>query len=185
MSSSQTFRAAAVLALLLVAAAAPAASAKAKPTKPSLKIAGISVNRVYLTPGTKVGYPDSQNRCYMIEGADGEPASLTMYGFVKAVKIPAGAPTTVTFTAPWSAKFGAGLGTTTGPFSKVLFRSKGRQQASIYGGAQGPYDFYSYTMLPAGIVTSYYVSGTYTLDVTTTVNGKALHARGTVTLACP
>ena len=80
---------------------------------------------------------------------------------------------------------GAGLGTTTGPFSKVLFRSKGRQQASLYGGAQGPFDFYSYTMLPTGYPTSYYLSGAYTLDVRTTVNGKALHAKGTATLNCP
>lgn len=183
MSASRAALATAVAALLVAGSGAPAASAKAR--KPSLKIAGLSVNRVYMTPGTKVPYPDSANRCYMIGGASGAPDSLTVYGFVQAVKIPASAPTTVTFTAPWSAKVGAGLGTTTGPFSKVLFRSKGRQQASLYGGAQGPFDFYSYTMLPTGYPTSYYLSGAYTLDVRTTVNGKALHAKGTATLNCP
>ena len=118
-------------------------------------------------------------------GPSGAPQSVTVYGFVKAVKIPASAPTTVIFTTPWTAQFGADQGTFKGAFSKVLFHSKGRRQAAIFGGPQGPNDFYSYSMLPSGVATSYYLSGKYTLDVTTTVNGKALHARATITLACP
>ncbi len=170
-------------ALLALAPAAPAA--KPKPKKPSLKIAGLSVNQVFMKPGTKVTYPgDSQNRCYRMGGPSGEPQSLTVYGFVTAVKIPKNAPTTVTYTTPWTARFGGDLATMTGEFSKVLFHSKGRQQAAIFGGAQGPYDFYSYNMLPSGIPTSYYLSGDYTLDVTTKVNGKTLHAKGAVKVLC-
>jgi len=169
-------------ALLALAPAAPAAPAKAK--KPSIKISGLSVNQVFSTPGTKIPYPDSQNRCYRMGGPSGAPPSVTVYGFVKAVKIPANAPTTVVFTTPWTAQFGAAIGTTTGNFSKVLYHSKGRQQAAIYGGPQGPNDFYSYSMAPSGGATSYYLTGKYKLDVTTTVNGKALHASATITLAC-
>jgi len=167
-------------ALLMLAPAAPAAA----PKKPSIKISGLSVNQVFSTPGTKIPYPDSQNRCYRMGGPSGAPPSVTVYGFVKAVKIPANAPTTVVFTTPWTAQFGAQIGTTTGNFSKVLFHSKGRQQAAIYGGPQGPSDFYSYSMAPSGGATSYYLTGKYKLDVTTTVNGKALHASATITLAC-
>jgi hypothetical protein len=170
--------------LFVLAPAAPAA--KPKPKKPSLKISGLSVNQVFMKPGTKVTYPgDSQNRCYRMGGPSGEPQSLTVYGFVSAVKIPKNAPTTVIFTTPWTARIGADQGTTTGQFSKVLYHSKGRQQAAIFGGPQGPYDFFSYNMFPTGVPTSYYLSGTYTLDVTTVVNGKTLHANGSVKVLCP
>lgn len=174
-------------ALATLLALAPAVSAaKPKPKRPSLKIAGLSVNQVLLAPGTKVTYPgDSQNRCYRMGGPSGAPPSVTVYGFVKAVKIPASAPTTVTFTTPWTARFGPEQSTTTGPFSKVLFRSRGRRQASIYGGAQGAHDFYSYTMLPTGVATSSYLSGDYALEVTTKVNGRTLRAKGTVKVLCP
>jgi len=169
-------------ALLALAPAAPAARAKAQ--KPSVKISGLSVNQVFSPPGTKIPYPDSQNRCYRMGGPSGAPPSVTVYGFVKGVKIPASAPTTVVFTTPWTAQFGAQIGTTTGNWSKVLYHTKGRQQAAIYGGPQGPNDFYSYSMAPTGGATSYYLTGQYKLDVTTTVNGKALHASATITLAC-
>lgn len=173
------------LAACALFALAPAASAaKPKPKKPSIRISGLSVNQVFSKPGTKIPYPDSQNRCYRMGGPSGAPPSVTVYGFVKAVKIPATAPTTVVFTTPWTAQFGAQTGTTTGNFSKVLYHTKGRQQAAIFGGPQGPNDFYSYSMAPTGGATSYYLTGQYKLDVTTTVQGKTLRASATITLAC-
>jgi hypothetical protein len=173
-----------VLALVVAAAALPAAPAVAA-KKPSLKVAGLSINRFFARPGTKIVYPDSQNSCYAIEGADGAPQSLTVYAFVTAVKVPASAPATLTITTPWSKAPGAAPEMTSGPFKTLLFHSKGRQQAAIFGGPQGPFDFYTYSMLPTGVPTSYYVSGLYSVDVTAKVGGKTLHAAGSVKVTCP
>ena len=162
---------------------APTALAKA-PAKPSLKVTSLSINRAVARPGETVKQ-DSQNRCYIIGGADGAPQSLTFYGFVKAVKIPANAPTTVTFTAPWDAYVGdAGQKTTTGQFSKVLFRNRTHPAATINGGGAGPYDVFRYEMLPSGIPTSNYLTGVYGMDVKIKVNGTMLHSSAKITLAC-
>jgi hypothetical protein len=155
---------------------------KQKP-KPSLKISGISVNMQNFAPGTKVTEKAPINACYGIGGPSLDPQSLTAVGFVHAVKIPSGATTTVVFTTPWAAA-GNGSEDETGKFSKLLFKNKGHGVAAIFGGAEGPYDFYTYLMLPTGSPTGNYIDGTYTFNVTTKVGAKTLHASGTVTVAC-
>ena len=169
---------------VLLTPAVPAAGAKA-PAKPSLKVTALSVNRAVAYPGETVKARDSQNRCYIIGGQTGQPPSLVLYGFVKAVKIPASAPTTVVFTAPWDAYLrDATLTTTTGPFKSVLYRNKTHPGATISGGQAGPYDFFRYEMLPTGIVTSNVLDGAYGMDVKVKVAGKTLHAKATIKLAC-
>ncbi|MDQ6778049.1 MAG: hypothetical protein M3071_17970 [Actinomycetota bacterium] len=175
----------AVLTGLAVATAAtlPAlATAKAKP-KPSLKIAALSVNQQYFTPGTKVTQKAPINACYGIGGASFDPMSLTVVGFVHAVGVPSSAKTTVKMTTPW-ATAANGTMDVSDRFSKVLFKNKGHGVASTFGGAQGPYDFYTYLMLPTGYPTSSYIDGLYTMMVTTQAGSKTLHASGSVVVAC-
>lgn len=180
----RTSTSAAIAALLAVTATAPVAGAKA-PAKPSLKVTGLSVNRAVARPGETVKARDSQNRCYIIGGQTGAPQSLTFYGFVKAVKIPASAPTTVVFTAPWDSYLrDVTLSTTSGTFKQVLYRNKTHPGALIFGGQAGPWDFYRYEMLPTGIPTSNFLDGTYGMDVKVKVAGRTLHAKGTFKLAC-
>lgn len=166
------------------APAAQAAPAKSKhKLKPSLKISGISVNMQNFPPGTKVTTKEPVNACYGIGGAAFTPMSLTAVGFVHAVKIPSGATTTVVFTTPWASAANGSMDQT-GQFSKLLHRNKGHGVAAAFGGAEGPYDYYTYLMLPTGYPTSSYIDGTYTFKVTTKAGGKTLHASGTVTVAC-
>ena len=176
---------AAVAAVLAGAVAAPAAGAKAKPARPSIKVTALSVNRAVAYPGETVKARDSQNRCFIIGGETGAPQSLTFYGFVKAVRIPASAPTTVVFTAPWDSYLrDVTLSTTSGTFKQVLYRNKTHPGALIFGGQAGPWDFYRYEMLPTGIPTSNFLDGTYGMDVKVKVAGRTLHAKGTFKLAC-
>ena len=143
------------------------------------------MNRATAYPGETIKARDSQNRCYILGGQTGQPPSLTLYGFVKAVKIPSSAPTTVVFTAPWDGYVhDLSQTTTTGAFSKVLYRNKTHPAATINGGQAGPYDVFRYEMLPTGIVTSTFLDGTYGMDVKVKVAGKTLHAKATIKLAC-
>jgi hypothetical protein len=158
------------------------AKPKAKP-KPSLKIAGVSVNRQDFKPGTKVTSQQPINACYGIGGAGFDPMSLTAVGFVHAVSIPSSATTTVAFTTPW-ASVGNGSMNVTDRFSKVLFKNKGHGLASAFGGAEGPYDFYTYLMLPTGYPTSNYINGRYAIKVTAKVGSKTLRASGSIMIAC-
>ena len=101
------------------------------------------------------------------------------------MKIPSSAPTTVVFTAPWDGYVHDLIQTTTtGAFSKVLYRNKTHPAATINGGQAGPYDVFRYEMLPTGIVTSTFLDGTYGMDVKVKVAGKTLHAKATIKLAC-
>lgn len=172
---------AALLAALVPAA--PAAAAKKQP-KPSLKVVGISPNRWFTSPGRAVKLNDGTNGCYTIGGATGAPTSLQAFFFVKAVRLPANAPTTLTLNTPWDGKNPQSGAPQQGKLSDLLFRSKGRPQAAIFGGAAGPYDRYTYNMLPTGIPTSYYLSGKYAIDVTVKVGSKTYHAAGSITVAC-
>jgi hypothetical protein len=164
-------------------AVTPASAAKKQP-KPSLKAVSISVNRWVVYPGKTVKL-NEDNGCFTIAGRDGVPPSVTAYFFVKAVRIPANAPTTFRITTPWDARLPpADSQPRQGRFSDFLFRSKGRPQAGIFGGAQGPYDRFTFSMLPTGLPTSAFYSGVYTIDVRTRVQGKTLTARAKVTVAC-
>jgi hypothetical protein len=169
---------------VLVTIAVPAQLAQAKPKpKPSLRIAGISVNQQDFKPGTKVTGQQPINACYGIGGAAFDPMSLTAVGFVHAVSIPSSAKTSVTFTTPW-ASVGNGSMNVTDRFSKVLFKNKGHGVASAFGGAEGPYDFYAYLMLPTGYPTSNYIDGRYAIKVTAKVGSKTLRASGSIVIAC-
>lgn len=172
----------AVLVTLVVPVELAQAKPKAKP-KPSLKIAGVSVNRQDFKPGTRVTQQQPINACYGIGGAGFDPMSLTAVGFVHAVSIPSSATTTVAFTTPW-ASVGNGSMNVTDRFSKVLFKNKGHGLASAFGGAEGPYDFYTYLMLPTGYPTTNYINGRYAIKVTAKVGSKTLRASGSIMIAC-
>lgn len=181
MWGSRLVAAAALIALLVPVA--PVAAAKKQP-KPSLKVVGISPNRWFSRPGATVKLSDGTNGCYVIAGPGGDPASLQAFFFVQTVRLPSDAPTTLTITTPWNALDPQLAAPQQGKLSSLLYRSKGRPQAAIFGGAQGPYDRYTYRMLPTGGPTSYYVSGKYAIDVTVKVGPKTFHAAGTITVAC-
>lgn len=172
----------AVLPAVLVPAA-PAVAAKKQP-KPSLKVVGISPNRWLTYPGQTVKLNDGTNGCYVIGGATGAPTSLQAFFFVKTVRLPSSAPTTLKLTTPWDGKNPQSGQTQQGKLSDLLFRSKGRPQAAIFGGPAGPYDRYTYNMLPTGIPTSYYLSGKYAIEVTVKAGPKTYRATGSITVAC-
>lgn len=172
----------AVLPALLVPAA-PAAAARKQP-KPSLKVVGISPNRWFTAPGRNVRLNDGTNGCYVIGGATGAPTSLQAFFFVRAVRLPSDAPTTLTLNTPWDGKNPQSGQPQQGKLSDLLFRSKGRPQAAAFGGAAGPYDRYTYNMLPTGIPTSSYLSGKYAIDVTVKAGPKTYRATGSITVAC-
>lgn len=179
-----TRRAAFAAALLpLLVPVTPAAAAKKQP-KPSLKVVGVSPNRWFTSPGRAVKLDDGTNGCYVIAGPTGAPTSLQAFFFVRTVRLPSNAPTTLTITTPWDAQTPDLAKPQQGKLSSLLYRSKGRPQAGIFGGPQGPYDRYTYRMLPTGGATSYYVSGKYSIDVSVKVGPKTYHAAGAITVAC-
>jgi hypothetical protein len=173
-------------ALVALACTLPAGGAAAASKKPSLKVAGLSLNRWYLGRGAKVKANDDTNGCYTIGGPALTPQSLTLFGFVTAAHIPKSAPMTLTFTAPWYTR-GRGFGTTnvyTGTFGKGLAKSKGKSQVAIFGGPQGPNDYFRYDMMPVGGATSSFIDGDYGLKVSVTVNGKKLTSASTASVDC-
>ena len=172
----------ALLALFL--AATPADAAKRKP-KPSIKVTGISVNRVYVAKGGKIEPEDSTNACYMIGGADGVPDSLTAYAYVKAVKIPASAKLTYEFRTPWDDEAGGDIGQKyEGAFSKGLFPAKPSGGAAIYGGPTGKGFHAIYRQMPSGGTTSLFISGTYSMTVSVKVGTKTLKSSATLPVDC-
>lgn len=185
MRASRSLLAAAAVGAVLASAptVAPHAAA-AKPRKPSVKVTGLSPNRWFVRPGGTVRANDGTNGCYVIAGPAGAPPSLTVYAFVRTVGVPASAPTTVTITTPWDGALPPGSPTVKGKLSDVLFRSRGRPQAGIFGGPQGANDRHRYVMLPTGLPTSAYYSGRYAIKVVTRVAGRTLTARGAITVAC-
>lgn len=177
-----------LLALLAVAAAAlaaPAADAAKRPPKPSIKVTGISINRMYVAKGGKVEEGDSTNGCYIIGGPSGAPDSLTAYAYVKAVKIPASAKLTYEFHTPWDKSAGGDIGQTyEGPFSKGLFPAKASSGAGIYNGPTGKGFYATYRQLPSGGGTSYYISGTYSMRVSVQVGTKTLTSSASIPVKC-
>lgn len=153
------------------------------PPKPSVKVAGISVNQQDFPAGTKVTQQSPINACYAIGGPALTPPSLTVVGFVHAVSIPASAKTTIDFSTPWAGAVN-GVINETDRFSKVLFKNRGHGVAATFGGANGPNDYYRYIMLPTGYPTSSYIDGRYSLTVTIKLRTKTLHASGAITVAC-
>jgi hypothetical protein len=172
------------LAMALVASA-DADAAKKKP-KPSVKVMGISVNRVFLARGDKVELDDGTNDCYIIGGGpSGVPPQLVAYAYVRAVRVPASAPMTYEFKTPWDrAAGGATDSLFSGPFSKGLFKAFGKQQAALYNGPTTKKDHFTYRMLPQPSPTSLYISGTYSMTVSVKVSGKTLKSSVSVPVAC-
>jgi len=185
MRQTRTRRVLAVAVVATLAAALPA-GAEAASKKPTLRVAGLSLNRWYLGRGAKVKANDDTNGCYTIGGPSLTPDSLTLFGFVSATHIPKSAPMTLTFTTPWDT---AGRGvpggnTYTGTFGKGLSKSKGKSQVSIFGGPQGPNDYFRYDMMPTGGATSTFIDGDYGLKVSVTVKGKKLTSASTASVNC-
>ncbi|MCW2996101.1 MAG: hypothetical protein JWQ18_3596 [Conexibacter sp.] len=175
------------IALLATLAAALPAGAQAASKKPSLKVVGLSLNQWYLSRGAKVKRDDGTNGCYTIGGPSLTPQSLTLFGFVNAAHVPKSAPMTLTFTTPWdTAGRGGGPGANVyeGTFGEGLFKSKGRNQVSIFGGPQGPNDYFRFDMLPTGGGTSNFIDGSYGLKVSVTVKGKKLTSASTASVDC-
>jgi hypothetical protein len=172
--------------IVMLACALPAQSAHANshhPPKPSVKVAGISVNQQDFTPGTKVTQMSPINACYGIGGPAFTPQNLTAVGFVHAVSIPADAKTTIDFTTPWASTVN-GVIHETERFSKALVPNRGHGVASAFGGANGPNDYYRYIMLPTGYPTSSYIDGRYSFTITIKLRTRTLHASGAITIAC-
>jgi hypothetical protein len=168
-----------LLALVLLAGSAQAKAGH--PAKPSIKLTGISVNDQNFTPGTKVTLKAPINACYGIGGADQSPPDVTMFAFVHAVKVPNKAPLTTTFVTPWDTQT---LPDTADPhptFGSSWFHNRGHQQASIFGGADGPDDFFRYDDEGTG---RNIFNGTYTVSVSVKVSGKVLRTHGSITIDC-
>ena len=169
-------------AALLLALALPAGPAQAAKKKPKLKIVGLSVNRWLMAPGGKAELDDGTNACYTIAGPSGAPPDITVFAFVRARNIKRSAPTTLKFETPWDSQYPHDP--FAGPFKNGLYKSKNKQQVSIYGGPTGKNDYFRYEMMPVGGPTSYFVSGDYKLTVTVKASGKTLTRKAKVSVAC-
>jgi hypothetical protein len=174
-----------LMALLALMLAAPAAEAAKKKPKPSIKVMGLSINRVYVAKGDKIVPEDSTNACYRLAGEDGAPDSLTAYAYVKAVRIPASAKLTYEFHTPWDESAGGDIGQKyEGPFAKGLFPAKSTGGAALYQGPTGKGFFATYRMLPTGGPTSIYINGDYSMTVSVKVGGKTLKSSATIPVTC-
>ena len=170
----------AVLALLSATAEAKP-KPKPKPAKPSIKLTGVSVNQQNFIPGTKVTLTSPINACYGIGGATQDPPDVTMFAFVHAVKIPNRAPLTTTFVTPWDTQTVPDAEDAHPTFGNSWFHDRGHQQASIFGGPDGPDDFFRYDDEGTG---RNIFNGTYTVSVSVKVGGTTLRTHGSITVNC-
>ena len=173
------------VALLSTIAGVPQASAHARkaPSKPSIRITGISVDRFNANPGTKITYRPNRpvNACYDIGGPNQVPPQVDVVFFIHAVGIPAGAPTTLDIVTPWDTQSRPSPNDLHPEFGQTWFRNRNPGLGAIFGGSTAPNNFYTYD--DEGTRGSVF-NGSYSVTTTVKVHGKVLRAHGTLTVDC-
>jgi hypothetical protein len=170
---------------LWLAGAAPAVGATPRATaaKPSIKITGISVDRLNAEPGTKITYQPNNppNACYEIGGADQSPPQVDVVFFIHEVGIPASAPTTLDVVTPWDTQSRPAKGEAPPTFAKTWFRNKTTGVAEIFGGDSRPGNFYTFD--DEGTRGNAF-NGSYAVTTTVKVHGTVLRAHATLKVDC-
>lgn len=174
----------ALLALTPLAAANAGTKAhKPKASGPSLKITALSVNEDPFEPGTKVTETEPENACYYVFGEAASPHEMLLVALVKATKIPAGAPTSITIEAPWTKQgFGAPIDEEGVPFHKALFHDGKESVGTVAGGGSGADEYFRWISMQGGSL--YAGDGTYRVVISTKVGGQTIEAHGSIKISC-
>ena len=172
-----------VLALSPFAAAQAGAKGHKKASGPSLKITALSVNENPFTPGTKVTESKPINACYYVFGEAATPHEMLFTALVRATRIPAGAKTSITMTAPWvTQRFGSGISEEGVPFHKAVFHDGKESVGTVSGGGTSADEYFRWISLQGGSLAA--GDGTYRVAIAVKVGGRTLEAHGSIKVDC-
>jgi hypothetical protein len=176
-----------ILVVLALAALAPIAASQAahkpKAAGPSLKITGLSVNEQLFAPGTKVTEKQPINACYYVFGEAASPHEMLLTALVKAIDIPASAPTSITMEAPWTQQgFGEALEEEGVPFHKALFPDGKESVGTVAGGGSAADEYFRWIDLQGGSLEA--GDGTYRVVIATKVGGRTIEAHASIKIDC-